>query len=526
MLAEMVDLMDPEDGGGPSKLNKSQTDFLEMATASSNPDTWDAFLWDEYERQEGSYHKSLSEMGQHDLTAYHEFMRPDEPPAHHHIWMCEKLMDLEAGRLGFLGLSLPPGSAKSTYGSRSFIQWFMGRNPNAKVLGVGHSQKFVENNFSKPNRDAIDSPEYRAIFPDVFLSDTERNATNWKLDSFQGEYISRGAEAGVSGIRANLIDIDDPIASAKDSSSPTIRDSISRWVASDLMSRLLPKAPMLIIMTRWNSDDPMGRLEQLYKETPEALMGPVEFVNIPAQAEENDPLGRAPGEWLWEEFYGAQHYISKRAALPPGDWSALYLGKPLDKMGEYVSEKDFQRFEHYPTYKPDDGKPNCVRTVVSVDTAQKGTERSAYTAIEVFRVDDTNQHYLVYATRVQNKLTDVITLLQRVSLNWQANYILIEDAGQGSQIIESYSEQFLCPVVEFNPRTRGSKEFMFDGAVPWITSGKILFPKSADWLADLINEMVAFPHGTYKDYTDAFGQYCEHALKRKSGGTRPLVMGA
>ena len=525
-LRTMIELMDPDEGGGIHKLTPEHTHFLSTATASDNADTWDNFLWDEYERQEGSYLKILAQMGQHDLTAYHEYMNPDEPPAHHHIWLCERLMAVERGELGLLVVSMPPGSAKSTYGSRSFIQWYMGRHPNAKVLAVGHSQRFIEDEFSKRNRDIVDTPQFREVFPDIYLSDNDRGATTWKLANFEGQYTSRGAEAGVAGVRANLIDIDDPIKAAKDGKSPTVLDNVSRWITADLFPRRLPKAPIVLIMTRWNSGDPAGRLQALHEEDNEALPGPVEFINIPAEAQEDDPLGRAPGEWLWEEFYGKQHYLTLRATMSATDWSALYMGQPLDMLGEYVKEDDFGRYDQYPVHEPKEGQPFCVRTVVSVDTAQKGTERSAYTAIEVFRVDPTNQHYMVYATRVQNKLVDVVTLLQRVARNWHANYILIEDAGQGSQILENFANQFICPVVEFSPYSRGSKEFMFDGATKWITSGRVLFPKNAPWMTEVMTEMIAFPHGKYRDYVDAFGQYCEHALSRKSGGTRKLVMGA
>jgi hypothetical protein len=49
--------------------------------------------------------------------------------------------------------------------------------------------------------------------------------------------------------------------------------------------------------TRWHEEDVAGRvLEQIDRKL---IKGRV--ISIPAIAEENDPLGRRPGEYLWDE---------------------------------------------------------------------------------------------------------------------------------------------------------------------------------------------------------------------------------
>lgn len=514
-------ITDLEDGKDIAEKTK---EFLRDVTGSSELDAWLRFAWQTYEADEALYLKKLALMGQHDLTAYHEFMRPDEPPAPHHIWLCDLLMKAERGEYNFLGISLPPGSAKSTYGSRSFVQWFMGRHPTKRVLAVGHSQRFVEDEFSKPNRDIFLTSEYNAIFSDVFLSENERSAPSWALEN-GGDYTCRGAQAGVAGLRANLLNIDDPIKSVKDAQSEQSRDTLFKWITADLFSRRLPGCPVVMIMTRWHSEDPMGRLEALHKNNPQALPGPVKFVNIPAMAAENDELGRKPGEWLWEEFYGANHYETLRTTMAPGLWSALYMGVPLDKMGEFIAESDFVRYTEAPS-NAEGSRVKIKKTVISVDTAQKATERSAFTSIQVFREGTDNIHYLVFAQRVQQKLDDVVAHLARAVQNWQADYIIMEDAGMGSQILENYEHKFACPLLKVTPQKAGSKEFRFDASTSWIISGKVQFPKQAPWLTDMINEMVAFPNGTYKDHCDAFSQYTKHVQDRRPGGTRRLRMGA
>lgn len=503
-------------------LSEADQTFLQRFTGSGNPETWYAACIDAYDKSEAAYLGKLARMGQHDLTAYHEFMNPDQPPAMHHRWLCEKLMRVEAGELFTLLISLSPGAAKSTYGSRSFVQWCMGRNPDWCVLGAGHSQKFTDNEFSKPNRDIINSENFRVVFPDIFLSENDQSADYWKLDGFKGKYYSKGAGAGIAGIRALLTNIDDPIRSAEDAASPTIREKQWRWMTSDVLSRRLPNARLVLIMTRWNSEDIAGHIEKVHNESPGAILGPVEIINIPAQAAADDPLGRKEGEWLWEEFYGAKHYESLRLTMPPSMWSALYMGIPLDKFGEYVSEDQFMRYENFPDNRG--GKKDVRKTVISVDTAQKATKRSNPTAITIYRQGFNKIHYMVHAQKVKSKMDDVIKLLTRLATNWNADYILIEDAGFGSQILQNYQGKMPCPLVEFQGPGKSSKDFMFENAVTYITSGIVQFPKQAPWLADVVNEMVAFgSNGVGEDdYCDSFSQYTQHEIKAFRGGTKHL----
>ncbi len=511
------------------ELNPEQAELMEALTGSTNLDTWANCAFDTTDRVAADYYAKLRLMAQHDLTAYHEYMNPDEFPAPHHIWLCDKLMKVESGLIKTFFLSAPPGSAKSSYGSRSFVQWSMGRNPNWKVLMGGYNQTFSDNEFSKPNRDALLSEKFREIFPDVFVSETDRAMDSWKLDGTRGKYYSRGANAGVAGVRANLTNLDDPIGKAETAKSPTERDKLWRWMTTDILPRRLPNNRLVIIATRWMSDDIIGRLEALYKENPTALIGPVEIINLPAQAGENDPLGRQPGEWLWEKnsdgspHYTAQHYETLRLTMPAGDWSALYMGIPLDLHGDFVSEDQFQRYDTYPQNIA--GQPNQIaKTVVSVDTAQTANERSDFTAITVWRKGVDNIHYLVYAERVKQRMELVIPLLNRIASNWSANYFLIENAGFGSQIIQNYQGKMVCPIVEFSPHSRSSKAFGFEAAVPYIMTGLCKFPKMAPWLADFINELVAFTgdDDAHDDYVDSFSQYILHMNKQKRGGTKKL----
>lgn len=512
------------------KLNADQETMVTSLTRSEARDTQLNTMWQFLEQTEGAYQLKLAAMAPYDLSAYHELMNPHEPPAQHHRFVCDKLMAVERGEIGTLIIALPPGAAKSTYASRTFAQWTFGRNPDWRILACGHSQKFVEDEFSKPNRNAINSDLFRLAFPDVALNPLEKGASFWRLDGWRGSYACRGALAGASGLRARLVLGDDLFKNAADAMSEVVRGNIWRWWATDIMSRRLPGAPIVLVNTLWHSDDVPGKMKQLHDEDPSSVPGPFEFINIPAEAGPEDPhLGRAPGEWLWcidqqdDGFYTITDYLTKRATMPPSMWSALYLGQPLDKHGDFISEDQFQRYDRPPMNR--EGRPmEWVKTVMSCDFAAKGQDRSDYSVIMVFRQHVDGTHYLVDVWRGKEGLESIVRKMARMMRVWQVNYAIVEDSGMGAQILEGYSGKTPSPLVSYTPAGKGSKDFRFDNACPWITSGRILFPKEATWLANFINELVAFPNGTYDDQVDALSQYTDHELKVRVGGTKPLRM--
>lgn len=513
------------------QLADAQAALIRALCQSDARDTWLNASWDMLEKTELAYYQKLACMAPYDLTAYHEMMNPHEPPAEHHYFLCDHLMQVEAGKIMTLIVALPPGAAKSTYASRSFVQWVLGRNPDWRVLACGHTQKFVEDEFSKPTRGAIDSELFRMAFPDVYLNPMEKSASFWRLQGWRGNYACRGALSGTSGLRAKIVVADDLFKNAADAMSEVVRDNIWRWWTADVMSRRLPNAPTVLVNTLWHSDDVPNRLKRLNEEKPGSLPEPFVFINIPAQAKDDDPLHRRPGEWLWckdqqeDGFYTINDYETKRATMPPSLWSALYLGEPLDTMGDFISEDQFMRYKRPPVNR-EGATIEWTKTVMSIDMAQKGKERSDYTAILIFRVGVDGRHYVVDAWRGKESLERMIRIIGKLMRIWSVNYAVVEDAGMGIQLIENYQGKLPAPIVPYTPSGKGSKDFRFDAATPWIISGRVLFPETAPWITDFINELVAFPNGTYDDWVDAFSQYTDHELKTKRGGTKPLRMRA
>jgi hypothetical protein len=95
----------------------------------------------------------------------------------------------------------------------------------------------------------------------------------------------------------------------------------------DFSARLKPGAKRILMNTRWHEEDVASRLlEQIEREE---VTGHV--ISFPAIAEARDPLGRKPGEYLWDEPGGYNYGAFLRARqreTSPMMWAALYQQRP------------------------------------------------------------------------------------------------------------------------------------------------------------------------------------------------------
>jgi len=468
---------------------------------------------------EKGYMDHLKLLAPNDLTAYAEYMVPDEPPADHHVWLCEQLMKMERREEGFMrmSISMAPGHAKSEYGSRRFPSWYIGRNPRHKYLQGGHTQAFCESEFGKPTRAMVDSQRYRDVFPDVELTKDTKAAGTWAVTT-GAKYYTKGVGVGIAGFRASCAGIDDPFALRKDAESPTTRQEVWDWFSADFTTRLLPHAPLFLIMTRWNNDDLAARIEDMNKE---GRGLPWNIINVPAICidEENDPMGRKLNEPLWPDFYTYEILMNLKATLESRDWNSLYMGNPVDEEGNVINLSWFGRYERLPDRR------EWKKILLSVDTANKKNERADFTSIGVWIETKDGQHYLAYIKREKLEFNELVKTINTVGTAWNVDAVLVEDKGSGTQYIQTQGKgQGPHPVIAISTNNN-SKEFRMDGATPMIEGGLVNLPVRAEWLPDYELELVSFPFGKNDDSVDMTSQYLNHVKVKISGTTKKMKRG-
>lgn len=495
-------------------INQSILDDLSALTQSSDPETQVIALEAILDDIRGNYYEQLRSQAPDDLTSYAEYMNPEEPPAPHHVYLCDRLTDMADGVIPRMTISMPPGHAKSTYASRIFPSWWLGKNPKKRYIQAGHSQNFVENEFGKKTKAMVESERFRAVFPEVALAADAKAAGYWSLAQFGGSYLTRGVGQGIAGFRAHMAGVDDPFATREDAESETIRNKVWDWFSADFTTRLLPDAPLFIVATRWHSDDLIGRVEDMNRKG-KGL--PWFIINLPAICTDiDDPMGREIDEPLWKDFYTIDTLMNLKATLPSRDWNSLYQGKPVDEEGGIIIGSWLQRYEKLPS------RDNWKRVTVSVDSANKNTDRADFTAIGVWIEMINNCHYLVHVDRDKLELPKLIKRVENIIKEWGAEALLIEDKGSGTQYIQLMSQKSSAPIIPMSPNNN-SKEFRLDGVSPMFEAGRVFIPKAGLWVPEYESELLSFPMGKYDDQVDMTSQYLAWVRKKVTRGSRPLT---
>ena len=244
----------------------------------------------------------------------------DLAPAPHHLLLIQALEEVSAGTVDRLMVLMPPGSAKSTYASLLFPPWFLAQHPRAQVIAASHTAGLAEA-FGRGVRGLV--LEHGAQLG-YGLDPASRAAGRFGTNR-GGSYFATGVRGPVTGRRADLLLIDDPVKGQADADSARMRDGVWDWYRSDLLTRLRPGGRVVLVMTRWHPDDLGGRLLEAGESW--------RVIRLPALAEPGDQLGRAPGEALWPEWEGVAALERKRLALGDRAFSALYQQAPVPATG-------------------------------------------------------------------------------------------------------------------------------------------------------------------------------------------------
>ena len=284
------------------------------------------------------------------LSGFSRYTHPDEPPAAHHELMNAALDKVMEGKLRRLMVFMPPGSAKSTYSSVDFPSYYLGKLTGKSIISASYGEDLAKS-FGRKVRNIIDTQKYQNVFPGIKLSEDSKAKGEWETNE-GGSYYAAGVGTGITGRRADGGIIDDPVKGRAEADSELKRNETWQWYKSDFLTRLKPDNFQIIIQTRWHEDDLSGRI---LPETWDGESG--EFIGfdgqlwtvicIPAEARDNDILGRKKGEMLWPEWFHKDFWDETRAAQQAGDvrnWNALYQQVPQPDIGVFFQRDWFKRY--------------------------------------------------------------------------------------------------------------------------------------------------------------------------------------
>lgn len=279
-----------------------------------------------------------------------------------------QLADVGARTCNRLMIMVPPQTGKSELAAVWFPFWWLARNPTSKVIIASYGQSLAVTRGRSIRRRVL-GHGWRW---NMGLARGASQIAEWELAS-GGGIKSVGVGAGVTGFPADLAIIDDPHKSRAEADSLVFRDRVWDWYSADLLTRIAPGGPLVVIGTPWHHDDLLHRI--LEQDGTEDEGGQWRIVKLPAFAKADDPLGRAPGDPLLhprlplDDVEGSRaHWEAKRASSRVRDWSALYMLDPRPSEDALVTYALLRERRHLPP------GTDPVRAAVAVDPSGGGRD--------------------------------------------------------------------------------------------------------------------------------------------------------
>jgi len=97
------------------------------------------------------------------------------------------------------------------------------------------------------------------------------------------------------------------------------------------------------------------------------------------------------------------------------------------------------------------------------------------------------------------------TVVEQARL-WKATTVLIEDRASGTQLIQELRHEGVYVIKSYEPPAGQDKVMRMHAASSLIENGFVFLPENAEWLAEYVREVKAFPNGKYDDQVDSTAQ--------------------
>lgn len=451
----------------------------------------------------------LCTIAKDDFSFYCEIVyRRKYKVAKHNAYICQALERVERGEVPRLMICMPPRHSKSMTVTETFPSWYIGRNPDRRVIEVSYGADLATR-FGRENRRKIE--EFGKWMFGIEIAPDNGSATNWTIKGHKGGMLSAGVGGPISGAGAELLLIDDPIKNREEANSITYRDRLWDEWQNTLLTRLQAGGAVILILTRWHVDDLAGRILASTQDVG------WEIISLPAEAEENDPLGRAIGDPLWPEGgFDQEWMVLKKAEIGSLAFAALYQQRPTPQEGGLFRRAWFEIVEGYPS------DSRFLRFWDFAATDQDGDWTAGCKLAEKDGIG-----YIIDMRRIQGTPHEVERLVKQIAdidgklvpIRWEE-----EGGSSGKMISDHYQRRILFGMNAKGIRSTGPKVARAGPLAAMAEAGNIKLVRGS-WNETFLEEIETFPYGAHDDQVDAASSALA-AIRSVGGGAKPDMMKA
>lgn len=357
---------------------------------------------------------ALIELAKRDFFEYSHLKAPDfyRYDRQYLIDVADELQAFSNSDEDVFILNMPPRHGKSR-SAGNFVEWLLGRDPLLSVM-TGSYNETLSTTFSKSVRNTIseakanaDKIVYSDIFPNTQIKRGDAAANLWGLVGGHYNYLATSPTGTATGFGANYIIIDDLIKSSLEANNANVLQAHWEWFTNTMLSRLESGGKIILIMTRWHSNDLSGKaLEELPK-----LGYKVKHISMKALQDD--------GTMLCEDLLSREEYDRKTKAMGADTAAANYQQEPIDIKG-----KLYQGFKEYSLGT----MPAFKRIASYTDTADQGAD---YLASFIYGETFDNEAYILDVVYTKDGMEVTEPLLAEKLFENNVNHVRIESNNGG-----------------------------------------------------------------------------------------------
>jgi predicted phage terminase large subunit-like protein len=417
-----------------------------------------------------------------------KYVWPEMLVGEHHKRIAAALDRVVSGQCKRLMIAMPPRHGKSQMGSYLFPAYLMGKKPDSKLIVGSHTAELAQR-FGRMIRNLVEDERYSEIFPEMKLSVDSKAAGRWNT-AHGGEAFFIGKGGAMTGRGGDVVVLDD-ILDEQDAVSETAMENTWEWYTSGPRQRLQPNGAIIIINTRWKTDDLSGRL---LRQQGQLKADQWEILEFPAILPSNTPL--------WPEYWNLDELEKVKMSIGLKKWNAQWQQQPTNDDGAILKREWWRRWKH-------DEPPSCEYVLQTLDTAYSKKETADFSVIATWGVfyPSADGGPALILLSVQKGRWD-FPELKRVARSeyqyWQPDNVLIEAKATGTPLQQELRKMGI-PVTMYSPggrRTGQDKVSRANAVAPILESGMVWYPEGEEFAQDLVEECAAFPNGTNDDQVD------------------------
>ena len=418
-----------------------------------------------------------------------KYVWPEMLVGEHHKIIAEAFDRVIAGKCKRLMIAMPPRHGKSQLGSYLFPAYVMGKIPDSKLIVGSHTAELAQR-FGRMIRNLVDEDKYKELFPNVGLSADSKAAGRWNTKG-GGEAFFIGKGGAMTGRGGNIVILDD-ILDEQDALSETAMENTWEWYTSGPRQRLQPNGSIIVINTRWKTDDLSGRL---LKQQGQLKSDQWEVIEFPAILPSGKPLW--PGYWSLDELEKVKVSIGMKK------WNAQWQQAPTNDEGAILKREWWRKWKS-------DEPPPCEYLIQTYDTAYSKKESADFSVISTWGVfypnaDSGPNLILLNVKKGRWDFPELKRIAKAEYMYWNPDNVLIEAKATGTPLQQEL-RKIGIPVTMYSPggrRTGQDKISRANAVAPLLESGMIWYPEDIEWAQDMVEECAAFPNGAHDDQVDS-----------------------